>query len=140
MKVNEIMTPIVHHVSGAQTLVEAARMMRDQDIGMLPVFDNGNVNGILTDRDIVISAIADGQNPEECRIEEIMTKDVVTVREDDDIQQAADLMKDHQIRRLIVLNEDNQPSGVVSLGDLATQVEDSQEVGSVVEEVSTPQH
>lgn len=136
MKIREIMTRTVHMVQATQTLQEAARVMRNEDVGMLPVFNGSDVVGILTDRDIVLNAVANGLGPQNTRVSEAMSKNVITVEESAPCESAARLMKDHQIRRLIVIDGDRHPVGVVSLGDLATRAGQPQLAEDVVEVVS----
>ncbi len=136
MKIREIMTRTVHMAQAAQTLQDAARMMRDEDVGMLPVFNGPDVVGILTDRDIVLNAVAGGLSPQKARVSDTMSKNVITVEESESCEAAAQKMKDYQIRRLIVVDRDRRPVGIVSLGDLATRIDDPDLAESVVEVVS----
>lgn len=136
MKIRDIMTRTVHMIQASQTLQDAARLMREKDIGMLPVFNGSEIVGILTDRDIVLSAVANGLNPQRARVSDAMSKNVITVKESDPLDMAADSMKDHQIRRLIVIDRDRHPVGIVSLGDLATRIDDRKLIDDVVEVVS----
>lgn len=136
MKLREIMTRQVHLVSHSQTIQEAAQMMRDEDIGMLPVFNGAQVIGVLTDRDIVVSAVARGLNPTRAHVTEAMTKNVIACQADTSINEAAQLMKANQIRRLVVIDRDKRPIGIVSIGDIATRVEDANLTEDVMHEVS----
>jgi CBS domain-containing protein len=110
--------------------------MKQQDIGSLPVVDGARLIGVLTDRDIVIRAIADGGDPRTVQVGEIASHDVVTVRPDDDLDDALRLMAQHQVRRLPVV-EDGQLVGVVAQADVAHEAKDKA-VGQVVEEISRP--
>ncbi|WP_328751647.1 CBS domain-containing protein [Streptomyces sp. NBC_00285] len=116
--VREVMTPGVVAVRPDASLVEAARLMRAQDIGDVVVADGQRVVGLLTDRDITVRAVADGVDPLTVSAESVCTPDPVTVAPGDPVTQAAALMRAHAVRRLPVI-EDGLPVGMVSLGDLA---------------------
>jgi CBS domain-containing protein len=138
MQIREIMTrePLV--IGPDMVLKEAAERMRDLDSGVMPVGQNDRLVGMLTDRDITIRATAAGKNPNETRVEEVMTADVVYCFEDDDAAAAANIMEEHQLRRLIVLNHDKRLVGILSLGDLAVHTADDRLAGEVAEAVSEP--
>src|SRR5438552_4661928 len=107
MKVKDVMTKGAECVGPDASLQEAARKMKDLDVGPLPVCgDNQKLVGMLTDRDIVIRAVAEGKDPRTARVRDAMTEGVCYCFEDDDVAEAARLMKDKQIRRLVVLNRD----------------------------------
>jgi CBS domain-containing protein len=113
--------------------------MRDMDIGPLPVCgDNDRLVGMLTDRDITVRAVAEGQDPRTAKVRDAMTPDIVYCFEDQDVSEAAQLMKDQQIRRLVVLNRDKRLVGIVSLGDLAVETGDERLAGNTLEAVSEP--
>jgi CBS domain-containing protein len=113
------MTKGVEVVRPAETLQEAARKMKLLDIGPLPVCDGDKVVGMLTDRDITIRVTAEGLDPKHTKVRDIMSKDVITVQDDQDVQQAAELMQARKVRRVLVLNRDKRLAGIVSLADLA---------------------
>jgi len=138
MRVKEVMTPRMEVIHPDNTLSEAAARMKLHDVGTLPVGDNDKVVGILTDRDIVVRAIADGRDPKTAQVRDIMTPGVVTCFEDDLVSEAALLMEGRQIRRLVVLARDNHPVGILSLGDLAVETGDDELAGQILEEVSEP--
>ena len=119
-------------------LKEAAERMRDLDSGVMPVGQNDRLVGMLTDRVITIRATAAGKDPNRTRVEEVMTPDVVYCFEDDDAVAAANIMEEHQLRRLIVLNRDKRLVGILSLGDLAVHRADDRLPGEVAEAVSEP--
>ena len=113
--------------------------MRDLDIGLLPVCgDNDRLVGMLTDRDITIRAVAEGQDCRISLVRDAMTPNLVYCFEDEDITEAAELMKENQIRRLVVLDNDKRLVGIVSLGDLAVDAGDEELVGSALAGVSEP--
>jgi CBS domain-containing protein len=138
MQIREIMTrePVV--IGPDMVLREAAERMRDLDSGVMPVGQNDRLVGMLTDRDITIRATAAGKDPNETRVEEVMTPEVGYCFEDDDAMAAANIMEEHQLRRLIVLNRDKRLVGVLSLGDLAVHTADDRLAGEVAEAVSEP--
>ncbi len=140
MKLGKLMTRQVEVVAPSASLRQAARMMRDHDVGPVPVVENGRVVGILTDRDIAVRAVADGRDPEKTTVADIMTRDVDCCREDEDVEAAAQLMSDRQIRRLVVLDREQRLAGIVSLGDLALAVDSPAMVSAVLEDVSKPGH
>ena len=125
MKVNEIMTRNVEFIQPNDSLQLAARKMRDRDIGFLPVYEGDELIGVVTDRDIAVRAIASDLNPDAILGRELVTSPVVYCFEDQNVEDAARLMGDNQIRRLVVLDrKNNQMVGVVSLGDLARTVKE----------------
>ncbi|HET6898335.1 MAG TPA: CBS domain-containing protein [Vicinamibacteria bacterium] len=136
MKIKEVMTSRVECVRPETTLQEAAAKMKSLNVGPLPVCEGETPVGIITDRDIVIRAISEGRDPRTTRVQEVMTKDVVTVQETDDVKDAARLMKDRQIRRVVVVGTDKRVTGIVSLGDIAVDAHDDKMSGDVLEKVS----
>ncbi|EPD67467.1 MULTISPECIES: CBS domain-containing protein [Streptomyces] len=116
--VREVMTPGVVAVRPDASLVEAAQLMRSQDIGDVVVADGQQVVGVLTDRDITVRAVADGDDPAVVSAESVCTRDPVLLAPDDPVGAAVALMRTHAVRRLPVV-EDGLPVGMVSLGDLA---------------------
>ena len=138
MKLKEIMTQEVEIVHMDDSVQTAAEKMRYRDIGFLPVYDGEKLIGVLTDRDIVIQVTAEGVDPKKRLRQDWITKPVVTCYDDQDVDEAARLMEEHQIRRLVILGRDDERIvGVVSLGDLAKNVEDKKS-GEVLQEVSEP--
>src|SRR5262245_38646117 len=120
--IRDLMTPNPVTLSAASTLVDAAIAMRDFDVGAVIVADNGQIYGIVTDRDIVVRAIANGNYPATTRVEEICSRELTTVSPSDAIPEAVRLMRDKAIRRMPVV-EDGQPVGIISIGDLAGEQE-----------------
>jgi predicted transcriptional regulator len=109
--------------------------MRDEDTGAIPIVEDEQLCGIVTDRDIVIRCIAEGKDPAEITVDQILSEDLETIDPDADVQEAADLMARKQIRRLPVV-EEGCLVGVVSLGDIAVKHEDEQAAGEALQEVS----
>jgi CBS domain-containing protein len=120
MKVHEIMTGRPRSIAPENTLVEAAGLMRELDIGALPVWDNNELAGMLTDRDLVIRGIADGRDPSEATVAEVMSGGVAFVFGDQEVEEAVRIMERYQVRRVPVLDRGKRLIGIVSLGDIAT--------------------
>ena len=139
MKLSSIMTGGIETIRPQATLAEAAKKMASQDIGSLPVCsDRRSVVGIITDRDITVRAVARGIDPNQTRVEEVMTKDVLSCSSDADVEQACELMEKRQVRRLLVTGQDDTPVGIVSLGDIALCLRESQ-AGELLKKVSEPE-
>jgi CBS domain-containing protein len=138
MQLKEIMTPGVEVVTPEATIQEAAEKMRHLDIGPLPVCDGECLVGMLTDRDITVRAVAAGRDPLTTLVREVMTPDVVYGFEDQEVQDAARVMEQYQIRRLPVLNRNKQLVGMVALGDLAVHAGTQPVTTEVLEQVSEP--
>jgi len=121
MQVIEVMTNDAHIASPDQSIVDAAKLMADCECGALPVGENDRLVGMITDRDIVIRAIAQGKA--DAKVRDVMSRDVKYCFEEDDIEDVARNMGDLQIRRLPVLNKEKRLTGIISLGDLANSDE-----------------
>lgn len=119
MKVKEMMHNGAEYVAPNATLQEVAKKMRDYDIGSIPVCEVGKVVGIVTDRDIAVRAIANGKDAGALAAKDVMSRDVVFCRDNENAEDAIRIMEDRQIRRLPVLNEAKQLVGMVSLGDIS---------------------
>jgi CBS domain-containing protein len=137
MKVQEVMTSKVETISPTNTAKEAARKMHDLHVGSLPVVNEDQLVGIITDRDICVRVTATGRDATMTQVKEVMGKEVGTCFEDQDINDAAKLMTDHHIRRLVVLNRDNGICGLLSIDDIAKK---SHELASEVLEATIPIH
>lgn len=138
MTLEEIMTRNAQVIEPDANLQEAARQMKNLDVGGLPVCDGDKLCGFVTDRDITIRAVAEGQDPANCKVSDVMSKELHWCYADEDVEKAAKLMKDNQIRRLLVLDRNKRLCGIVSLGDLAVEGEDEEFAGEVLESVSEP--
>ena len=134
MNISEVMTTAVQVGSPDDTLQKAAQMMADYDFGILPILDDNQLVGMLSDRDITIRAVAKGFSPNEHFVREIMSNDVEFIFQDDSIEDAAQMMSDLQVRRLPVVDSDEQLVGIVSLGDLA--ISDDKAAGEALESIS----
>ncbi|MGI6703288.1 MAG: CBS domain-containing protein [Clostridia bacterium] len=137
MKLADIMTRDVRTIDASSSVEDAARMMKELNVGSLPVSENGNITGIITDRDVVLRNVADGKAPSDTRVDEVMSKTVVTATPDMDVHRAADLMAKNQIRRLPVV-ENNRMVGIVSIGDLAVRNIYENEAGEALSSISKP--
>ena len=120
--VRDVMTTNVVYLPSETTLAEAARTMREQDIGDVVVADGPGLIGMVTDRDIVVRAVAERCDPAATTIGEIVTRDLVTVRPEDSIHTAALLMRDQAVRRVLVCDDVQGLVGIVSIGDLAEEI------------------
>jgi CBS domain-containing protein len=120
------------------SLEEAAEKMKTLNVGAIPVCEDNRVVGMLTDRDIVVRVVGEKHDPTTTAVRDAMTKNVVASYEDEDIQSAARRMAEEQIRRLVVLNRDDLLVGIVSLGDLSVETDDTRLGGEVLESVSEP--
>jgi CBS domain-containing protein len=130
------MTRDVRLLSPDQTIREAASLMADIDVGSLPVGDNDRLVGMITDRDIVIRAVAQGKSAD-TKVAEVMSKEILYCLDTDEIDDVARNMGKAQVRRLPVVNSDKRLVGIVSLGDLARN-DDPATIGRTVTKVSTP--
>jgi CBS domain-containing protein len=137
MQVSEIITRDVETILPTATIREAAQRMRSMDVGSLPVCDGTRLLGMITDRDITVRAIADGRDPASTPVRDAMTPDVCYVFDDDDVQKAARLMQEKQIRRLPILNHDKKLVGIVALADVARAGDDPMS-GQTLEQISDP--
>jgi CBS domain-containing protein len=134
MNVRDVMTPNPQSVSPMDSIQNAARIMRDQDTGVVPVVENGRPVGVVTDRDIVVRAVA--ENAQLNRpVREILTTDVIAASPDMSTREAAELMSEHQVRRLPVV-ENNRLVGIVSIGDLAVKEGKDSRVGDALQHIS----
>lgn len=138
MQVKEIMTHNAETIGSEANLTEAAQKMRLLEVGALPVWEGAEVVGMITDRDIAVRATAEGKNPSSTRVSEIMTPEVFYCFEEDDIHEAAAMMEEKSIHRLLVLNSDNEPIGFVSLADFACKSRDERLAWEILEKISEP--
>lgn len=134
MKVSEVMTPNPRTVQLSDTIEDAAKIMRDEDTGAVPVIEDDRVVGMITDRDIVIRAVADGDF--ECTIDDIVSDDVVCATPEMSTAEAAELMSEHQIRRLPVVDDDEHLVGILSIGDIAVKEGRDARTGETLENIS----
>ena len=116
----DVMTANPRTVDVDDAIIDAARLMRDEDVGALVVTEGGQVNGILTDRDIVVRAVADDRDADQTTVGEIASRELVALSPDDPLERAIEAMRERSVRRLPVV-ENGDPIGIVSLGDLAIE-------------------
>ena len=119
--IQDVMTPNPFLVSTETSVAEAARMMRQVDVGSLIVLEEGAVCGIVTDRDITIRAVAEERDGPTTPVGEVCSREPLTLSLGDSIEQAIEVMRTHSVRRLPVLDERGRPAGIVSLGDVAIE-------------------
>jgi CBS domain-containing protein len=137
MQVHQVMSQPVDVISPSATIREAARRMRDENIGSLPVGDNGQLIGMVTDRDIVARAVAENLLPSNAAVGTVMSQGLYYCFEDETLVQAAQIMAQHQVRRLPVLNRNQQLVGIIAIADIAcTGYREAQD--TAIEGVSQP--
>ncbi len=138
MLLKDIMTKNPEEVPVIESVMDAAEKMKELNVGAIPVFKNDKVVGIVTDRDIAIRAVAEGKDPKDTPVMDIMSTNVVSCPENADIQEAAQIMEKNKVRRLIVTDQSGKAVGIVSLGDIATKAR-LKDIGfEVLEKVSEP--
>jgi len=133
--IRDVMTTNPECVSDKDSIRDAARIMKDQDTGVVPVVDGKKIIGLITDRDIVVRGIAEGKNLENVRVNELMTRNVRSVREDATIDEVLEVMTRAEIRRVPVVNAQDELIGIVALGDISRGNVDGK-VGQTVEKIS----
>lgn len=135
--VRDVMTPNPECVTEKDSLRDVARIMKDQDTGVVPVVDGGRkIVGLITDRDIVVRCVAEGKNPLDARVNEVMSKSVRKVREDATMNEVIGMMKSSEIRRVPVVNQRDEIVGIVSMGDIAMEG-DRGKVGDAMQDISS---
>lgn len=136
LRASEIMTKSVRTATREMSLSDVATMMRDGDMGAVPVVDGGKLIGIVTDRDIVVRAVAESKTAD-TPIGEVMTTELFTVAPDDFVFEAIRLMGDKQIRRIPVVSTDGSLAGIIAIADVALEMEDEKEIAETLEEISS---
>jgi CBS domain-containing protein len=135
----EVMTKEPVCCSRGETVERAAQIMKDESIGPVPVvetYEDKTLIGIVTDRDIALRVVADGLDPMTTSVETVMSRVLETCKESDDVHTAMDLMAEHQVRRIPVVNDSGQIVGIIAQADIATRLEDPENTAKVVEEIS----
>jgi len=140
MKLQEVMTQNIEFITADSTVCDAAVKMASRDVGFLPVVEDRSPAGVITDRDIVIRCIAQGEDPRQTPVSRAMTPAIEIMNQEDSVEEAARLMKEKQIRRLMVVDSERRLVGVVALGDLAVDAADPQLTGETLEGVSQGTH
>jgi CBS domain-containing protein len=135
--VRDVMTARPRCAAPDTPLTEVAQLMETQDVGAIPVLDGDRLAGMITDRDIVLRAIAKGKDPQGMATSEISSGELVTVGPDHDLADALHLMAQHQVRRLPVVDDENRLVGMVSQADIALEAKDKS-VGEMLADISKP--
>ena len=133
--IRELMTSNPETVETSATVLDAARIMRDHDVGIVPIVDGDRLVGTVTDRDIAIRVVAEGKDPQSTTVETVASRELVTIDPQQDLDEALRLMAQHQVRRLPVVEEDGKLVGIVAQADVATHASESK-TGEVVEQIS----
>jgi CBS domain-containing protein len=133
--IQDVMTSNPCAIDADQPVSYAAKMMRDEDVGLAPVVQRGRLIGTLTDRDITVRVVAEGNDPQAVSVREVASTDVVTVDPREDLDEALKLMARHQVRRLPVVDQHGRLVGVVAQADVAEEAK-AKKVGELVEEIS----
>ena len=123
-KVREVMSDSPRCVTPETPVVEAARLMKSENVGSLPILEGEKVTGIVTDRDIVLQAVAEGKDPSGMPVRAVASRDLVTVGQDEDLSEAVMRMASYQVRRIPVVDEDDRLVGIVSQADVAREAKD----------------
>jgi len=133
--IRDAMTSNPRTIEQDGTAVEAARIMRDADTGIVPIVEDGRLVGTVTDRDIAVRLVADGRDPSSTTVGEIASRELVTIDPQQDLDEALRLMARHQVRRLPVVEEDGRLVGIVAQADIARRHDDAK-TGSMVQDIS----
>jgi CBS domain-containing protein len=140
-KCSDVMTSDPKCCLPSDTVARAAQIMRDQDVGSVPVCEDERQKkliGTVTDRDITLRVVAQGLDPNSTRIEQIMSRDVVTCRPEDDVEKAIQGMEDRQLRRIPVIDSTGRIVGIISQADIALRLRQPEKTAEVVEDISQP--
>jgi CBS domain-containing protein len=141
MKCNKVMTKNPVCCLPEDIVVKAAQMMKRQDVGSIPVIENEKTKklvGVLTDRDLALKIVSEERNPQSTRVEDVMTRKVVTCGKADDMQKAVDLMAKNQLRRIPVLDKNDGIIGIVAQADIAKYFDHPKKVALMVKKISQP--
>jgi CBS domain-containing protein len=133
--IRDVMTSNPCTIDADRSVAYAAKMMREEDVGLAPIVEGEKLIGMLTDRDIAIRVVAEGRNPDQVKVREVASTRLVTVDPQQDLDEALRMMAKHQVRRLPVVEEDGRLVGVVAQADIAREGDDSR-TGQLVEEIS----
>lgn len=136
MRVGEIMSGNVVSVPVYATLLEASELMRNHDIGFLPVIASDIVVGVVTDRDIVVRGIGEGKNPNIAEVQYVMSTKPICCYEDDVLTDAADILATNHLHRLVVVDDNNKLAGLLSIDDLAAHMSSDRVLGDLLRHVS----
>lgn len=138
MKCSEIASKNIKTCTPECTAKQAAQIMKDINTGIVPIVNSKNeIQGVVTDRDIIIRTIAMNKNPKDVKISEFMSKPVITAHSNDNVTAVAKKMKKNQLRRIPIVDDSNKLVGLISLGDMAVTAQEQQEACKILEKVST---
>ena len=138
-KCSDVMTDNPVYALPDDTVEKVAQLMKKEDIGPVPVVDdeqNKRLVGIVTDRDLALKVVAEGRDPQTTKVEEVMTRKLITCRPDDDVESAMKAMAQYQLRRIPVVDDANRLVGIISQADVATRVDEPEKTAEVVKEIS----
>ena len=136
-KCREVMTKDPASCAPTDTVIQAAQLMKQHDVGSVPVVESDKrLVGIVTDRDLVVKVLAAGRGVEQATVKEAMTPNPASCREDDDLEQAMKLMKERQVRRMPIVDGSGRLSGIIAQADVATRVQKDAKTGDLVEAIS----
>ena len=135
-KIRDIMTANPETVSEKDSVRDAARIMKQRDTGIVPVVNGKKIIGLITDRDIVVRLVAEGKDVANARVNEVMTKNVRSVHDDASVDDVLRVMKGSEVRRVPVVNKNDEIVGIVSIGDLAVETNQDDKVGKAIEDIS----
>jgi CBS domain-containing protein len=138
-KCSDVMTDNPVYALPDDTVEKVAQLMKKEDIGPVPVVDderNKRLVGIVTDRDLALKVVAEGRDPQTTKVEEVMTRKLITCRPDDDVENAMKAMAQYQLRRIPVVDNDDRLVGIISQADVATRVDEPEKTAEVVKEIS----
>lgn len=140
MTCQDVMTPNPTSCPASASALEAAQIMRDEDVGAVPIIDEGTQKliGMVTDRDLCLEVVAEGRDPVDTTVADCMTGMLITCRPEDDIRQAEQLMREHQIRRIPVVDQRGYCIGIVAQADLALKTGQPEAVHETVRKISEP--
>ena len=133
--IRDLMTENPCAIDADKSVAYAAKMMRDEDVGLAPIVEGDKLIGTLTDRDIAVRVVAEGKDPNQTTVREVASTNLVTIDPQQDLDEALRIMAKHQVRRLPVVEEDGKLVGVVAQADVAREGDDKQ-TGALVEEIS----
>lgn len=133
--IRDVMTSNPCSIDAEKSVAYAAKMMKEEDVGLAPIVEGDKLVGMLTDRDIAIRVVAEGRDPDQTKVREVASNQVVTIDPQQDLDEALRIMAKHQVRRLPVVEEDGRLVGVVAQADIAREGDDSR-TGALVEEIS----
>ena len=138
MKIEQVMTPDAKTIAPGESVANAARLIRDHNIGVLPVTLDQQLVGIITDRDITTRAVAEGRRTDETSVRDVMSEGIIYAFNDQEVQEVADLMEANQVRRVPIVDRNKRLVGIVSLGDIALEPNGEDMGGHALKEISKP--